>query len=1214
MVFSLGIWAQSDNQNYIKTTSYKIPITNEYSLPTDPSPEEAVVQVSYFDGIGRPIQTIAKGQSADDKNIVTHIEYDGYGRETQKFLPYENDNPNINFISEAKDQTLDFYYKEYYQFTTNPYSETLIEKSPLNRIMKIAAPGNDWAMNSEHEIKYGYETNTSNEVLAFSVNTIWNSASGLYDISLQNTNVYYLPNQLYKKVTKDENHDKHDLERTEEFVDKQGRIILKRVWVIINPEFNRNPLTPHDTYYVYDQFGNLTYVIPPAVTKGGNIDSQTIESLFYQYKYDEKNRLVAKKIPSKQWEYIIYDKLDRVRATGPVSSPFTNLTGNGWLFTKYDNFNRPILTAWKQVSGTFNDILRKTTQDELNSVFYLSENANTSTVAVSGINYYYTHQSYPNIFNAYHVLTVNYYDNYRFINSAEIPTQVLGQNVRSGNAIKEIPTGSWVRIIEATNNYKANITFTCYKTDRMSSPIKSKTIYNTGGYTQAESVVNFAGEVGQTITKHKKTTTATEIIITENFTYSEQGRLLTHTHQINNDPTEFLTINTYDKLGQLTSKEVGGDGMNILQNVNFTYNIRGWLTDINKCGDLIDNPVDDLFSFKLSYNQPLMGATPLFNGNISESYWHTRSDDNLRNYEYSYDGLNRLKNAVSDNLSVDGVRGHFNETLSYDKNGNITHLLRTGGQENQFNTLLIDDLTYSYDPNNKNQLKKVVDLTNSPQGFKDDSNGTIAGDPNDDYLYDLDGNMIKDENKNITSIVYNHLNLPTKINFGTGSTIAYTYDATGVKLKKVVTTSTTISTTEYINGFQYNNDAVQFFPHAEGYVNCKNVDDITYFSYVYQYTDHLGNIRMSYAYDYDINELVILEENNYYPFGLKHGQYNTMIIVPLPEDEIPPIGSVTGKMKFVFVQVPNSGYQYQYNGKEWQDELGLNVYDYGARNYDPAIGRWNVMDAKGELYFGKSPYIYALNTPIQAIDPDGNVVIFINGQHTGDGGKAEYWRKYEKVKTYAWTPFGYVASWEKVETLAFDSQIMNHLRDQRAIYRDGAMGGFNNTLWEPRTSKNNLYSSSRITAGYEQGKADAAEIIKSLAKDQTTGEIVETIKIITHSMGGAYGKGYVKALKEYIKTLPKDQQKQIKITLVADFDPFQASSLNADPNIFTQQFTHLGGTFGLAEDRQEGLSDDNYYESNGDHSIFTFTQDISKLEQGIYKWNGSEWVCTTCKK
>ena len=68
-----------------------------------------------------------------------------------------------------------------------------------------------------------------------------------------------------------------------------------------------------------------------------------------------------------------------------------------------------------------------------------------------------------------------------------------------------------------------------------------------------------------------------------------------------------------------------------------------------------------------------------------------------------------------------------------------------GGYENPLGTLTIDNLDYYYDPNSKNQLKKVVDLSNSHQGFKDDSNGTLAGDTSDDYLYDSNGNMTKDE-------------------------------------------------------------------------------------------------------------------------------------------------------------------------------------------------------------------------------------------------------------------------------------------------------------------------------------------------------------------------------------------------------------------------------------------------------------------------------------
>jgi len=89
-------------------------------------------------------------------------------------------------------------------------------------------------------------------------------------------------------------------------------------------------------------------------------------------------------------------------------------------------------------------------------------------------------------------------------------------------------------------------------------------------------------------------------------------------------------------------------------------------------------------------------------------------------------------------------------------------------------------------------------------------------------------------------------------------------------------------------------------------------------------------------------------------------------------------------------------------------------------------------------------------------------------------------------------------------------------------------------------------------------------------------------------MGGAYGQGYVDALKKYIGSLPKELQAQIKIALVADFDPFQARSLEADPDIFTQQFSHIGKKGRQSSDRMGWLANeiqsglDQYYESKTD--------------------------------
>ncbi|WP_131797279.1 RHS repeat-associated core domain-containing protein, partial [Chryseobacterium kwangjuense] len=186
--------------------------------------------------------------------------------------------------------------------------------------------------------------------------------------------------------------------------------------------------------------------------------------------------------------------------------------------------------------------------------------------------------------------------------------------------------------------------------------------------------------------------------------------------------------------------------------------------------------------------------------------------------------------------------------------------------------------------------------------------------------------------KGISSIQYNYLNLPGKITQNAKVT-DYTYRADGVKVKKLFGTVTT----DYLDGFQYEDGTLKFFPTAEGYYNAETG------KYVYNYTDHLGNTRLSYFKNGAGAE--IIEESNYYPFGLKHEGYNVL-------------GG-------------NPAYKYKYNGKELQ-ETGM--YDYGARFYMADLGRWGVIDPLAEQYRRHSTYNYAVNNPIRFIDPDGRGV------------------------------------------------------------------------------------------------------------------------------------------------------------------------------------------------------------------------------------------------
>ena len=340
-----------------------------------------------------------------------------------------------------------------------------------------------------------------------------------------------------------------------------------------------------------------------------------------------------------------------------------------------------------------------------------------------------------------------------------------------------------------------------------------------------------------------------------------------------------------------------------------------------------------------------MGAADkLYNGNIAETFWRTATDGGyVRNYGYKYDSLNRLKDATYQKSN--SVTHNYDENLTYDKNGNIVTLLRyTHNSDGQIGAMKMDELTYDYKSPTSNQLMKVTEGPNGnvSQGFID---GNTTG---DDYVYDANGNMTVDKNKGITAITYNHLNLPTKIVFGTTGSISYVYSGSGQKVQKVVTENTTVTTTDYLGGYQYKNTVLQFFPTVEGYVKNTLVSGTNSYSYVFNYTDHLGNVRLSYTKNPSANALTILEESNYYPFGLKHNGYNI--------DNFQP------------------EYKYQYNGKELQDELQLNLYDFGARNYDPAIVRFTSFDPV--LHYKQSPYVAFYNNPVYWADPTG-----MTGEH-----------------------------------------------------------------------------------------------------------------------------------------------------------------------------------------------------------------------------------------
>ena len=168
---------------------------------------------------------------------------------------------------------------------------------------------------------------------------------------------------------------------------------------------------------------------------------------------------------------------------------------------------------------------------------------------------------------------------------------------------------------------------------------------------------------------------------------------------------------------------------------------------------------------------------------------------------------------------------------------------------------------------------------------------------------------------------------PSSYAISNGNTITYLYAADGKKLRTVHVTNGTATTTDYCGNVIYENGTARLQLTEAGYI------DLSDNNYHYYIKDHLGNNRVVA----DANGTVE-ESNQYYPFGLNYANSNSSL------------------------------QPYKYNGKELDTKNGLNWYDYGARHYDAALGRWHVMDPLSEKYFSGSPYIYCGSNPVNRID------------------------------------------------------------------------------------------------------------------------------------------------------------------------------------------------------------------------------------------------------
>ncbi|GEJ43440.1 MULTISPECIES: DUF6443 domain-containing protein [unclassified Chryseobacterium] len=954
-----------NTENYIQSKTYL-----DYSGTT---PTKSSETVQYFDGLGRPKQTVNVKASPLGKDVVTPIEYDQFGRPTKDYLPIpQSGTQNGAIILNPQGNATSVYGSE------KIFAEKVLENSPLDRIQQQIQVGNDWA---NKPVTFQYDTNVNGEVFQYATNTTWVNNATSSVLSLPGT---FPANQLYKNTVTDE-----DGNINIEYKNGKGQIIMAR---------KHDGTFYNDTYYVYNEYDQLAFVLPQKALFQPLTDT-LLNDLCYQYRYDGRGRLVEKKLPGKGWEYMVYDKADRL-----VMAQDANMkTQSKWMLTKYDQFGRIILTGI-----TNNTASRSTLQANITAATYTFEIRSVGSFTVSGMPIYYTNRALPA--NLAQVLSINYYDAYPpYSFNPSFPSTIQGEPVLTetpsgeGRSTKGLPVMSLVKNIE-DDNWTRNYTYY----DTKGRAIGSYSINHLGGYTRSETQLDFAGVPQKTLTFQVRKGGEAGVTVNERFVYDNQNRLLKHYHQVDNWAEQLLADNSYNELSQLSNKKVGSvNGGPALQSIDYAYNIRGWMTDINKDQMAVPNLGGKLFSYKIKYNKkdgitnpdPVLFAgkdvKPKYNGNITEVDWRAVESIGAnppvppKRYGYAYDGLNRLTAGYYQNPNNPNSKENT-ESLDYDVNGNITNLYRTSVMENGNTTAtVIDKLEYTYAGN---QAVKIKDNSNNKTGYE----GT-AGMPID---YDLNGNMKSMMDKQITGINYNYLNLPNTVDIGFDpitTQIKTKYRADGIKLRKestktmigVAGATWTKEITDYLDGFQYlnitssgggasedmfsmapmdtkralemqaftigspvdidptpidpivqnpHNPELQFFPTAEGFYDYQRK------MYIYQYKDHLGNVRVSYGMNNTTGSLEITDANDYYPFGMNHLK--------------------TGNAYFGAGSYKN----YKYNGKELQ-ETGM--YDYGARMYMADIGRWGVVDPLAEKHPELNPMMYAANNPIVFIDTDG---------------------------------------------------------------------------------------------------------------------------------------------------------------------------------------------------------------------------------------------------
>ena len=870
-------------------------------------------RVNHYDEIGRPILSIDVGAGGNGGDIAVATQYDSMNRSHKVWSPVPVSGSGEFVTSADIASSATSFYGDAYAF-----AETDYEASTRELVSAETRAGQAWHTNAKSVTRYYFTNDNSARYSCRKYSVTATEALTLVG--------NYAPGELVVNETTDE--DNHVVI---EFADRRGNKILTRRIV--------NSSTYADCYYVYDNFGDLRYVLPPmlsmalsTVGDSWTIATDNVARYGYYYRYDDAGMCVLRKLPGRDAIIYKYDAGHRL-----VAEQDGNMRKQSqWLIRFYDRYGREVISGF--MNGTEDEL-----SPMLNKVVVAYRSNNTSTYGYS-----FSH-TLPLELSP--IVKVDYYDDYSFLPYTQdadhtqfacetlIEVGPIPTTLAAGSTFTEIT-------LPATSLLTGSLSFNL----QGYAPLLSVNYYDRKGYLREIHSRNHLGGMDHEI----YTTTYTgkplsvvrrhdngegdSITFSLNYTYDHAERLTQLTHSLNGAEPVVLESVTYDELGRKATSVSGN------LSTSYDYDVHGWLQRIE----------NSRFVQELRYADSDM---PCFNGNISAIVWGDNAGV-TRQYGYAYDNLNRLTAASYIESGRDYLgdvmmdnQPDYSTSYRYDLNGNPTKVSRYGMSElytlNDGTPMMlwgpIDDITLTYDGNRVTRADDDIEplLNLEATGFNEQATQS------NEYTWDANGNMTRDLNKGITSISYNWLNLPNTIVYADGHKEIRYYSTAGEKLRtvyqSVITTSSSSATTyaryrttdtrDYSGDFIYLNDSIETQLTANGYITPDG-------EYRFYLRDYQGNNRLTYT-----AAGVVLERNDYYPYGGLLGE----------EQSLQP---------------------YKYSGKELETTNGLNLYDFHARYHDYTLPIFTTQDPLQEKHYDLSPYIYCAGNPVINVD--------ISGQTYGD--------------------------------------------------------------------------------------------------------------------------------------------------------------------------------------------------------------------------------------